>query len=165
MKWIIPIALSFLLLAFIGTGTAHAQTKGSIELRMLAEQEIEVINAEGVKEVKRIEAARVVPGDEVIYTIHYMNVGKESADSVVITNPVPSHMMYKDGSASGEGTAITFSVDGGKTYASPENLKVLDSEGKERRAKASDYTHARWTFMESLLPETGGYVSFRAILK
>ena len=165
MKRIKHIALSFLLIVFMGTSAVQAQAKGSIELRMLAEQEIEVVNAEGVKEMKRIEAARVVPGDEVIYTIQYMNVGEEAADSVVITNPVPDHMMYKNGSASGENTAVTFSVDGGKTYESPENLKVLDSEGKERPAKASDYTHVRWILSASLLPETGGYVSFRAILE
>jgi uncharacterized repeat protein (TIGR01451 family) len=165
MKWIMPVALSLLILASAGTGIVHAQAKGSVELRMVAEQEIEITNAEGKKELKRIEASRVVPGDEVIYTIHYMNTGQEAADSVVITNPIPAHMMYKDGSASGEDTAIMFSVDGGTTYDLPENLKLLDSEGKERPATASDYTHVRWTFEESLLPETGGYVSFRAILE
>ena len=165
MKGVLPVALSFLLFVSIGTGSARAQAKGTIELRMTAEQEIEVINADGVKEVKRVEAARVVPGDEVIYTIHYMNVGGEAADSVVITNPVPEHMVYKNRSALGEGTTITFSVDGGTAYDLPENLTVLDDEGKERPAKASNYTHVRWTFVESLLPETAGYVAFRAILE
>ena len=165
MKRIISVTLSFLLLAFTASSIVYAQAKGSIELRMTAEQEIEVVNADGEKEMRRIEAAKVVPGDEVIYTIHYMNAGAEPADSVVITNPIPIHMMYKEGSASGEGTAITFSVDGGKTYDLPENLIILDSKGKERPATASDYTHVRWTLTGSLLPETGGNVSFRAILE
>jgi len=165
MKRIMSIVLSFLLLATIGTGFVHAQEKGNIVLRMVAEQEIEVINADGEKELKRTEAARVVPGDEVIYTIHYTNVSEEPADNVVITNPVPNNMRYKDGSASGDGASITFSVDEGKTYDSPDNLKVVDSEGNERPATPSDYTHIRWNFSESLLPETTGQVAFRAILE
>jgi uncharacterized repeat protein (TIGR01451 family) len=165
MKWVIPVALSFVFFVSMGTGPVHAQAKGGVELRMVAEQEIEVVNDDGEKEVKRIEAAKVVPGDVVIYTIHYMNRGEEAADSVVITNPIPEHMIYKNGSASGEGTTITFSVDEGKTYDSPENLKVVAAEGKERPAQASDYTHVRWTFKESLLPEATGYVAFRAILQ
>jgi hypothetical protein len=74
-------------------------------------------------------------------------------------------MLYKDGSAGGEGTVITFSVDDGKTYDVPGNLKVLDADGKERSAVASDYTHIRWTLEKSVSPEAVGYVSFRAILE
>lgn len=165
MKRIEPVALALLLLAFVGVGVVRAQQERPIELTMVAEQEITVINAQGEKEVKRVPAARVVPGNEVVYTIFYRNVGEEMADNVVITNPVPEHMMYKDGSADGKGTSITFSVDGGKTYDVPANLKVRDAEGEERPAKATDYTHVRWTLNESLAPEAQGLVSFRAILE
>jgi uncharacterized repeat protein (TIGR01451 family) len=165
MNKILPVALSLLVLVAAGADTVRAQQKGSIELRMIAEQEVEVTSAEGEKEVKRMPAAVVVPGDEVIYTISYRNVGEDTADSVVITNPVPTHMLYKDGSAGGEGTVITFSVDDGKTYDVPGNLKVLDADGKERSAVASDYTHIRWTLEKSVSPEAVGYVSFRAILE
>jgi uncharacterized repeat protein (TIGR01451 family) len=161
----VPAALLLALFVFVGTGTVQAQQKGSIELRMIAEQEVEVIKTEGEKEVKRLPAARVVPGDEVIYTIFYRNLGAEMADSVAITNPVPAHMLYKDGSAGGEGTVITFSVDNGKTYDAAGNLKVLDADGKERPAMASDYTHVRWTLEESLPPAAVGRVSFAAILE
>ena len=165
MKKMVPVALSLLLLVFAGTGAVRAQQKGSIELRMIAEQEVEVINAEGEKEVKRVSAARVVPGDEVIYTIFYRNVGEAVADNVAITNPVPAHTLYKDGSAGGEGVVITFSVDDGNIYDMPGNLKVLDGDGKERPALASDYTHVRWTLEESLPPKMVGHVSFRSILE
>jgi uncharacterized repeat protein (TIGR01451 family) len=165
MKRIETVALALLLLAFVGAGVVRAQEERSIELTMVAEQEVTVINEEGEEEVKRVPAARVVPGDEVIYTIYYRNLGEQTADNVVITNPVPEHMMYKDGSAGGEGTSITFSVDGGKIYDVPANLKVRDAEGKENPAKAADYTHIRWILNESLPPEAQGIVSFRAILE
>ncbi len=165
MKRSMRVALSLLILTCAGTATVWAQDKGGIELKAVAEQEVEVINESGEKEVKRVPAAKVVPGDEVIYTIYYTNVGQDLAEKVVITNPVPEHMRYAGGSALGEGAVITFSVDDGKTYDVPKNLKVLDADGKERPAKASEYTHVRWTLQKLLSPGAKGHVGFRAKLE
>ena len=84
---------------------------------------------------------------------------------MVITNPVPEHMNYKGGSAAGEGMAITFSIDGGNSYDRPENLKVKNTDGKERIAEPSEYTHIRWVLNGSIQPGEGGEVIFRAILQ
>ena len=165
MKRITVMSIFILFAAFAGSGSAWAQQKGSIELTAVAEIEVEEFNKEGKKEIKRVPAAKLFPGDEVIYTVYYTNVGQEPAEKVVITNPIPQHMVYKDGSASGEGTVITFSVDSGKTYDVPENLTLLDADGKERRAKASEYTHIRWTLQKSLLQGAKGHASFRAKLE
>jgi uncharacterized repeat protein (TIGR01451 family) len=165
MKRYVLIVLAALLIAFVANSAVWAQPKGNIELKAVAEVEMEVVNAKGEKELKRVPAASVVPGDFVIYTIYYANVGKEPADKVVIINPVPEHMRYEDGSASGEGTRITFSVDDGKTYELPEKLTVVDADGKMRPAKGSDYTHIRWTLQKSLAPEEKGIVNFRAQLE
>lgn len=165
MKRITVMSIFMLLAAFVGSGSAWAQQKGGIELTAVAEIEAEQVNKEGKKEIKRLPAAKVLPGDEVIYTVYYTNAGREPAGEVVITNPIPQHMVYKEGSASGEGTVITFSVDSGKTYDVPENLTVRDADGKERRAEASEYTHIRWTLQKSLLQDAKGHVSFRAKLE
>ncbi len=165
MKRYVLIMLAALLTAFIANSAAWAQPKGNIELKAVAEVEMEVINANGEKELKRLPASSVVPGDFVIYTIYYANVGKAPADKVVITNPVPEHMRYEDGSASGVGTGITFSVDNGKRYDVPINLTMVGADGKKRPAKGSDYTHIRWTLQKSLAPEEKGRVNFRAQLE
>ncbi len=165
MKRYVLIILAALFITFVANNAVWAQPKGNIELKAVAEVEMEVINAKGEKELKRVPAARVVPGDFVIYTIYYANVGKEPADKVVITNPIPEHMRFEDGSASGEGTRITFSVDGGKRYDVPVNLTIVGADGKKRPAKGSDYTHIRWTLQKSLTPEEKGLVSFRAQLE
>jgi len=158
VSWLLPFVL-------LCNGAAWAQQSGRVELTLVAEQERQVITDKGEKELKRVPAAKVVPGDEVIYSIHYVNKGKEAADSVVIDNPVPEHMLYTQGSAAGADTAITFSVDKGKTYHPPSKLTVTGADGKERPATAADYTHIRWTLQKPLVPGGKGLVSFRARLK
>ena len=156
----------FLVLATLAqAGAVGAGPERSIQLEATAEIEMEVINEDGEKEIHRLEATRVVPGDEVIYTIHYANVGEEVAEKVIITDAIPDHMIYPDGSASGEGTVITFSVDSGRTYDVASNLTVADADGKVRPAEASDYTHIRWALHEPLAPVDAGHVAFRATLE
>lgn len=157
-KWMYLFSLLALLLPL----TAWAQ--GSVELLSLAEVEVKIKNAQGIEEVKRVPAAstNVAPGDAVIFTNHYVNKRKEAAESVVITNPVPNNMFYLDGSASGENATITFSVDKGKTFAAPEKLVVTNADGKERPARATDFTHIRWTLTKSVPPGEKGSVTFSA---
>ena len=161
--------MKLLVLAFIVVPPliAFAADPGSIELRSSAEVEIEIVNEKGEKELKRggAEEAEVYPGDEVIFTTHYKHVGKKPADNVVITNPVPKHMIYTGRSAEGKGTEILFSIDGGKTYDKPSKLKVRTMDGKERVASPSDYTHIRWSFKADLKQGEEGSVTFRAKLK
>ncbi len=138
-----------------------------IELKSTAEVEITVTGVNGEKELKRINAsqANVVPGETVIFTTHYVNHGEQPATAVVITNPVPEHMIYLEKSAEGKGTDITFSIDQGKSFAAEAQLKVKDAEGKEREATVADYTHIRWTVEGALARGAIGSVSFRAKVK
>jgi uncharacterized repeat protein (TIGR01451 family) len=158
-------ALSIAVLLLLAA-PAPAQQKGGIVLTSVSEVEVTKQNAEGKKEVKRIDAAmaKVVPGDMVIFTVSYANSDTKPADRVLVINPVPQHMAYLDKSAEGTGAVIEFSVDGGKTYAAPGKLLVT-AEGKQRPAAASDYTHIRWTISKPLAPGAKGSVSFRAVLK
>jgi uncharacterized repeat protein (TIGR01451 family) len=142
-----------------------AEKESAVELWTLAEVEVEIITEDGEKQIQRIEAAKVIPGDEVIYTIRYANTGSEPADNIVITDPIPEHMLYRDGSASGEGASVTFSVDDGRSFDVAENLKVAAGDGTERPARPSDYTHIKWTLEGDLKPDAGGFVTFRAELQ
>jgi uncharacterized repeat protein (TIGR01451 family) len=151
------------LLPFIAWG----QQQGDIVITSVAEVEVAQKNAQGKTEMKRVDAtkARVAPGDVVIFTTRYSNRGKQPAAGVVITNPVPEHMAYVDLSAAGKDTRIDFSIDGGKTYGSPERLAVTDKDGKTRPAMPADYTHIRWTVAGALAPGASGSVTFRARIK
>ncbi len=158
--WII-----WMTLVLVAPFAAWAQPKGHIELTSKAEVEKAVFNSEGKKEVKRVEASKVVPGTEVIFTTTYKNMSKENADNAVITNPVPKHMVYSERSASGSGTRITFSIDNGKSFNIPAKLFVFDAAGRKFPALPKDYTHIRWEMNHPLPSGAMGEVSFRAILK
>lgn len=160
-KVIIP-AIVFMLVT-LAAGWASA--RGHIELKSVAEVEQERFDAEGKKIIVREPAAKVLPGQAVIFTTIYENTSKEVAENAVITNPIPEHMIYQAGSAGGAGTMITFSVDGGKTYHTPAKLMIKDAAGREFPARPRDYTHIRWTFEKPLPSGAKGEVSFRAILK
>ncbi|MEZ5541405.1 MAG: hypothetical protein R3F42_05115 [Pseudomonadota bacterium] len=142
-----------------------ARLLAHIEVSTSAEIEVKEVNAQGEQIVRRVPATTVVPGTEVIYTITAKNTGTEPADRVVVTNRVPEQTVYVAGSAAGPGVAITFSVDGGKTYATATKLSVVDAAGKTRPATAADYTHVRWTFQSSLGPVQEAPVWYRARVK
>ena len=168
MTRILFFALLAVALITPARGFALGQEKSEqsgVVLEALAEVEVEATTAEGKKEITRVEAALVTPGDEVIYTIRYANEGAEPAEDVVITNPVPEHMACRALDDAPVNVAITLSVDGGETFDVLEKLTVLDEEGETRLADIADATHVRWTLGKSLPPGGSGQVSFRAVLQ
>jgi uncharacterized repeat protein (TIGR01451 family) len=122
--------------------------------------------ADGTTTTALVAADRVTPGDELVYTIRFENVGAEAvaAGRLVITNPVPEELEYLPGTATGEDMAITFSVDGGRRFAVPEALTV-SADGVVGSAPASAYTTLRWVLIPALPAGASGDVSFRARLK
>lgn len=159
------VSAGFSVLIAGNAAVAHAQT---VELVTKAEKEIEVVE-NGVKSKKLAPPLKMVPGDEVVYTLTYANKTAKPAERVVITNPLPTHTRYREGSASGEGADITYSVDGGKTFAAATQLTVLtkDKTGKDvtRAATAQDYSHIRWQFKQNIAPGRSGSVRFRAVIQ
>ncbi|ABW69055.1 DUF11 domain-containing protein [Desulfosudis oleivorans] len=165
LKFFTPLALVLGACLLLCGGPALAEDKGSIELASIAEVEAQEFNSEGQRVTVRKPAGLVVPGKEVIYTTTYTNIGTAPAENVIITNPVPEHMVYKENSAAGQNTTIVFSIDNGKTYQTPDALFVKTADGTTRPATASDYTHIRWTVTKPVSSGEKGVVSYRAILK
>ena len=108
--------------------------------------------------------SEVFSGDVLRYTIVFENTSSQdvAAGSVVITNPLPEETVYLEGSAMGEDTLITYSVDG-ETFGSPAELLV--GEGAQARAAtAADYRAIRWAY-EPLLPAgASSQVSFELLI-
>jgi uncharacterized repeat protein (TIGR01451 family) len=144
---------------------AGAAAQGTLQLTNEVFQEVATTGADGKKSVKRVPAASVVPGTEVIYVISYKNAGTQPADNVVVTNPVPKELALKSESTTAPGTSVEYSVDGGKTYGALASLRVTGSDGKPRAAAAADVTHVRWKLARAVKPGEQGSVSLRAVLK
>src|SRR4030095_6658705 len=91
-----------------------------ILVKNVAETEVEVKNPQGVVEKKRVPMDKATRGTEVIYTTTFTNQGSKPAGNIAITNPVPANTTFVGGSTFGENTDVTFSIDGGKTYATAD---------------------------------------------
>ena len=122
--------------------------------------------APGADETTLVPADRAIPGDELVYTITFTNNGAKAVDagSVVVTNPIPAELEYLPGTAFGAGTTVSFSTDGGKTFAEPNRLTAV-VDGATVAAPVTAYTTIRWTFAPALAPGASSTVSFHARLK
>ena len=154
-----------LLVALLLVGGNAIAQQGAIKLEHKAEQWKNVIDENGAEQLQLVEATNVLPGEEVLFTVTYTNAGDSPAEDVVITNPVPGHMVYVDRSAAGDNTTIVFSVDGGKTFGAAENLTVSAADGRQRAAVGSDYTHVQWVVDNDIAPGATGAVQFKAVVK
>ena len=153
-----------LLAATMSAGTAAlAQTaeRGCIELKTVAEIQEAYVDERGNAATRLVPAAKVVPGDEVVWTIVANNVCATPAGDIAITNPVPEHMRYVGSSAFGPGANIEFSLDG-STFSAPEALVVAEADGSRRAARADEYLAIRWVLARPMGPSESLIVRYRA---
>lgn len=136
----------------------------AISIKAIAEVE-QVGQTPGRETTRLIPADRVVSGDIVIYTLEVRNTASSSVPRPVVTYAVPAHMTYLPDSAIGPGTTVTYSIDAGRSFDVPENLKVQEPAGALRPATAADYTHIRWQLKNTLKANSVAFVRFRVQMK
>ena len=154
--------------ALCGIGIPYAAsgqaTSQALVVKAVAEVETRAVQ-DGRDIVKLAPANRVVPGDQVIYTLEIRNPGRAAVREPVVTYAMPSHMMYVADSATGPGAEVRYSVDDGHHFDRPENLRVSDSDGHSHPAKPDDYTHIRWKLKNTLKSKSVAFARFRAVVK
>ena len=160
MRHLTKIALSAL--AFFAV-SAFAQEQGHLNVRTVVQKEEVTVSDDGETERRLVDAETVVPGDDLVYTITFQNISDETAENVVITNPISESLTYVNGSAFGPGALIEFSVDGGQNFAAPDALIIAANDG-ERAAEPADFTHVRWTMQSDIESGAQGLARFRARL-
>ncbi len=147
-------------------GVSVASATGSGPLATTIDmQKLEVSEGPGGREVRRwIPAERLNAGDEIHYTVRVRNPGKQAVDTVVVTKRLPFGVRYLRGSATGPAAEVQFSIDGGKTFASPEALARAAGGSKktQRKPLENDYTHVRWVLSRPLGPASTALLRFRA---
>lgn len=168
------LSYSLLAITFVIAGPALAQEgdnqsgvpeSGALTLRTVVQKVVEVTEPTGESRTELVPVETAVPGDEVVYTVTFTNIGSEPADNVLITNPIPAEIRYEAGTAFGPGSAIEYSADGGHSYADPQSVLVSDENGDQRLASADEYTHIRWQLMSSLEPGAQGFARFRGVVR
>lgn len=143
---------------------AGAQEQGSLNVTTTVQKEVVTVNEAGETVTQLVPANTVVPGEAVIYTISFQNIGDEPAANVVITNPIAETLTYVEGSAFGPGMTIEFSTDGGQNFAVAAELTV-EEDGETRPAEADDFTHIRWVMQGELAAGALATARFTAVLK
>jgi uncharacterized repeat protein (TIGR01451 family) len=151
------LALPLLLFA----AAASAKDGGCIELTTTASIEQKFRNSQGRVAVRLVPPGKVVPGDEIVWTITARNVCDIALDRVVIANPVPTHMKYIGGSATGQGTVVAYSLDG-VAFGPAASLTVKAPDGTVHEAPPDAYRHVRWTYQGALAPGALASVRYRA---
>jgi len=158
---VIGAALCGIGIPYAASGQATSQ---ALVIKAVAEVETRAAQ-DGRDIVKLAPANRVVPGDQVIYTLEIRNPGRTAVRDPIVTYAVPSHMMYVADSATGPGAEVRYSVDDGHFFDRPENLRVSDADGHSRPAKPGDYTHIRWKLRNTLKSKSVAFARFRAVVK
>jgi len=135
-----------------------------ISIRTIAEVQRKIV-VDGKEHVELRPATRVVPGDEVIYTLEVRNAGPLAAVAPAFAIPIPQHMIYVADSAVGPGALVSYSIDGGLSFDKPENLVIHGAQGQSRAAGPADYTDIRWVLRNTLKVGSVALARFRAVLQ
>jgi len=106
-------------------------------------------------------AVKVVPGDKLLITNSYRNLGDEAVTGFVLNNPVHQAVIFTEAL---EDWALV-SVDGGKNFGSLSALSVADEAQQSRPAVAADVTHIRWVMPSPIEPGATGELRFRGTVK
>jgi uncharacterized repeat protein (TIGR01451 family) len=158
------IALLSLLSALASPVQAATEANRMIILKNVAEVEVEVTAPNGKKAIKRQAVSKATAGTEITYTTTFTNTEGRPAGHIVITNPVPENTSYVRRSATGANTDITYSVDGGKSFSTPDKLRIKEDH-RQRPVRPSDITHVRWTYKGELAAGESSAVSFKVVIK
>lgn len=166
------LAASYWPLARFGTAAiaslfavnAFAQEKACVVLKTDAQMEQEYTDAQGKPAKRLVPPGKVVPGNEIIWTITATNTCAKPAEKVVVENNVPEHMTYVAGSAMGVGTEITYSLNG-SDFAALNSLTVREADGSTRPARADEIKSIRWVYGSAFAASATGFVRYRATVK
>jgi uncharacterized repeat protein (TIGR01451 family) len=142
-----------------------AQDIKQIETELIAEVRIDSV-ASPIPHAARFAPAKVVEqGDVVYYTVRIRNVSSDYARDVMVTQRIPANTVYVPDSAAAPGAEVSFSIDGGQTFAPEGELRITDPTGVSRAAPLDQYTHIRWRLRNPLAPGAVALARFRAIFQ
>jgi uncharacterized repeat protein (TIGR01451 family) len=121
--------------------------------------------SDGTRVKEWLPATDIRQGQVVYYTVKIRNPAATAAHNVVVTRPVPANTRYVAESAAAPGAVVSFSIDGGKTFAPARELIARDARGIPRAVAPEAYTHIRWQMRYPLAPGAIAYARFRAVFR
>ncbi len=157
--------LSVLLICFTSLQTLEANAEdGAVRFSNNAFKQVISKNSDGSVKYDYVEPKLVLPDDVILYEIIFENITQQDISNIVVNNPIANNSTYRESSASGVSTEITFSVDG-KNFSSAETLTVKGTTGVSINAKPENYTAIRWVYKKTLKPGEKGKVTYKTTIK
>jgi len=139
--------------------------ENKVEVQLLAEVRTSALGPDNAPIARFAPATTLSQGEVVYYTVRIRNPTSEYLRDVAVVQPIPANTTYAEHSASGPGTEIQFSADGGGTFASESRVVAIDSGGAQRLATPKDFTHIRWRLRNALAPGAVALARFQAVFR
>jgi uncharacterized repeat protein (TIGR01451 family) len=164
-RWALARTGTLLTLFVVATST-FAQDKACVTLKTEAQLEQDYVDAQGKPAKRLVAPGKVIPGNEIIWTITAANTCAKPAEKVVIENAVPEHMTYVADSAlaSGASNTITYSLNG-RDFLAQAALTVREADGKTRPARPEEIKSIRWLLGTAIPPNATATARYRARVK
>jgi uncharacterized repeat protein (TIGR01451 family) len=167
--WTILVVLSTQLFAVASvvaeTNPRPSQsTSPGLQIETVAERRLVTASSEGAQ-VEFVPAEQLHICDEIFYTVRVRNVSDADIDGAIVIKAMPHNTRYVPDSAFGPAAAIGFSIDGGTTFGTADELNIATLPGVTRRATADDYTHIRWQLRHPLAAGATALLRFRGIFR
>jgi uncharacterized repeat protein (TIGR01451 family) len=132
-----------------------------LKLTAKLEKVVESTGSDSAEHFELVPDVTPAAGDEFVLTIEFANVAGVTTDGVRITTAIPDGMSYVPGTATGPGGEVLFSTDGGRTFATEQELAARAAAIVPRPTTPLHYTHVRWVLEAPLEAGTTGFVRMR----
>lgn len=139
-----------------------AANKG-VRLDALLEKVVESKGPDGAAHYDLAPGVVSATGEQFVLTLRFTNTTGTTVDGVRITSAIPAGLRYVAGSATGPGGLVLFSVDGGRTFGTEQELSVRVAGPESGGAEQTVYTHVRWVLEAPLEVGATGFVRLRAL--
>ncbi|NQV15288.1 DUF11 domain-containing protein [bacterium] len=119
------------------------------------------------KEKQDLVAISYKPGDTLRYDISASNVGDGLMTDPEIVDPIPAGVTYVAGSAKGDNTEISFSINQGSAYMPwPPYYTVRNAKGIliKREATPDMISHIKWDILQDLKPGEASHMEFLVVV-
>lgn len=149
---VVPFVLCLLV---VGSAASFAQRQlarletGRPEVKVLMAGAVE--REAGLVALDKVEAVK--PGEILQWNITSVNEGTATARNYKAVGHIPKGTMFVAGSAAAEqGSTVTYSIDGGKTFSTQPIIEEKQTDGsvKQVPAPVSMYTEVRYEWSDAL---------------
>ena len=158
-------ALSVSISGAVSAQLAEWTADQGIRLDPLLEKIVESKGPDGAARFELVPAAVSAGAEQFVLTLRFTNTTGSIVDGVRITSAIPVGLRYVAGSATGPGGRVLFSVDGGRTFGTEQELAARGTNPESGAAEQNAYTHVRWVLEAPLEVDAAGFVRFRALAR